>query len=140
LHDIGILVLRDMAVLSSSIDSYVTGINDAGQAIGNYRVAEHSDGRAGSFITGPNGTHMQGMLDEPSDINNAGQVVNGSGLFIVEPSGGGLTRLAIPGDIGGTAAGSALAINDAGQVVGSSRWAPSTTLLLPALMVQGSAI
>jgi probable HAF family extracellular repeat protein len=109
MRDIGILVEKDAGVLFPDIDSYATGINDAGQVIGNYQVACHSCGGSGSFITGPNGINMRAgfensYFEPPSDINNSGQVVAGS--FIKGPAG----TIPLPG--------SGYAINDAGQVAG----------------------
>ncbi|SFH44412.1 PEP-CTERM protein-sorting domain-containing protein [Nitrosospira sp. Nsp14] len=73
-------------------DNSVSGINDAGQVVGDSRTA---GGIFHAFITGPNGTGMMDLnslvdlpggvvLTSASAINNAGQVI-AIGAIIPEP-------------------------------------------------------
>ncbi|MBN9124815.1 MAG: hypothetical protein BGO99_00020 [Nitrosospira sp. 56-18] len=103
--------------------SYGYGINNTGQVVGYYVTA---GGPEHAFITGLNGVGMTDLgtpgaySSRATAINDAGQVVgeynNGEGdhAFITGPNGVGMTDLGIPGG------SEAYAINEAGQVAGTS--------------------
>ena len=104
-------------------DSLASGINDAGEIVGNGFSAETGAAVGFLYSGGTTPTYLPtfgGISSNPSAINNAGQVVGDSELtgnseqdpFLY--SGGAITDL---GTLGGSG-GSALAINASGQVVG----------------------
>lgn len=111
---------------------WASAMNNKGQVVG----LGFTDG--GGFITGPNGVGLVslGFLPGPgfpyasagSDINEAGQVAGTSwrhldndyipSAFITGPNGIGITDIgALPGFIGSDAT----AVNDSGQIVGTSK-------------------
>jgi probable HAF family extracellular repeat protein len=106
----------------------VTGINDAGRVIG----VLQEDGGPG-FITGPYGAGGPSLLEMPSGCMynrptaiNASAVVTGYArcggsveAFVTDP--GGITGLTFLGSLPGTFDPTPVAINDAGQIVGSTR-------------------
>ena len=101
--------------------SYVAGINNSGQVIGNV----DSMGKSGAFITGPNGAGMNSvdmpdavMFNRVTGINASGQVVEYARdrAYITGPNGVGTTDL---GTLGGNTS-TPYALNDTGQVVGES--------------------
>ncbi len=111
--------------------SYASGINDAGQVVGESIT---DNGQTHAFITGPNGIGMTdlgtlgGNFSRAHAVNNFGQAVGDSytaagedHAFITGPNGVGMT------DLGALGKGSmgyrfseAFGINDAGQVTGYS--------------------
>jgi probable HAF family extracellular repeat protein len=107
------------------LDGFASGINDAGQIVG--------ESGSPSFITGPNGvgiTYIDNLpggqgSSEVSGVNNSGQVVGWSvtqienesydHAFITGPGGTGITDL---GTLQGYQGSYATGINNEGQVVG----------------------
>lgn len=118
-------------IISSNHGSSATGINDAGQVVGNYGITASI---THAFITGADGMGMRdlgtlgGVLDysNAQDINEFGQVVGASQTteifpnfhaFMTGPDGVGMRDIdAAFGSFGSSAS----AINDTGQVVGST--------------------
>jgi probable HAF family extracellular repeat protein len=107
--------------------SYATGINAAGQVVGQALTPESGPFPVHGFITGPNGvgiTQIGTMHTSPNGVNATGQVVGSfdatpdvSHAFITGPNGVGMTDL---GTLGGSQSNStAIAINDTGRVGGS---------------------
>jgi probable HAF family extracellular repeat protein len=88
--------ITDLGTLGGD-NSYATGINDAGQVVGDSRTAA---GTTHAFITGPNGVGMTdlgtlgGDYSTASGINDAGQVV---GWYSAEPFGEGERHAFITG-------------------------------------------
>ncbi len=114
--------MEDLGTLGGD-SSRALAMNDAGQVVGNSRIAPgDTTTRAFRYTDGVGmedlGVLWEGSYTSANDINNAGQVVgqSGSGAFRFT-DGVGIEHL---GDLGG--GGSiARAINDAGQVVGESQ-------------------
>lgn len=143
---------------SYSSTAFPSGINDAGQVVGNIHSTSGEFG--GAFITGPNGVgpielnFMPGTVDDPNfinptDINNKGEVVgyihhaDGSTQipFITGPNGVGATDLnSLVHMPAGVVLTQAIAINNLGYVIALS---PVSTVPEPssyALMLAGLAL
>jgi probable HAF family extracellular repeat protein len=118
-----------------------SGINDAGQATGNFSTA---GGGYHAFITGPDGTGLRdlgtlgGNVSNASGINEVGQVVGTSSTaegfahaFITGAGGVGMTDLnslvRLPD---GWVLTDARGINDAGQVIAAAIPEPESYALL----------
>jgi probable HAF family extracellular repeat protein len=118
--------VRDLGDLGTGGYLQVSGINDAGQLVGDVRGTVEGDY---GFITGPDGMGVRnlgslgGGYSRALSVNNTGQVVGYSNnaesqghAFVTGPDGMGMRDL---GDLGGGLS-FATGINDAGQVVGYS--------------------
>jgi probable HAF family extracellular repeat protein len=108
-------------------------INDKGQVVGWFSDGTGTPGDFQAFITGPNGTGMARIAEDPdeipawlfivpSSINAAGQVAGSAGdppsrPFITGENGVGIRDVGTSGS--GVDGSYASGINDAGQVVGS---------------------
>ena len=109
--------------------SNASGINDAGQVVGQAFTAEGSDTQP--FITGPDGVGIRdlgtlgGRYSNASGINDAGQVVGDSvtaeggyaHAFITGPDGKGMVDLNSLVDLPGIILTQAAGINNNGQVI-----------------------
>jgi probable HAF family extracellular repeat protein len=120
--------MTDLGTLGG-LTSLASGINAAGQVVGDSDTHTANGDQRHAFITGPNGVGMTdlgtlgGSYSSAYGINATGQVVgfsstaaSGDGhVFITGPNGVGMTDL---GTLGGSYS-PAYGINDAGQLVGA---------------------
>ncbi|HTK77884.1 MAG TPA: PEP-CTERM sorting domain-containing protein, partial [Gemmataceae bacterium] len=112
-----IYTVTDLGVLPGAADSRATGINDAGQVVGNSgNLAFRYTPAAGMVALGT----LAGATDSSAaGINSSGQIAGTSGgrAFRYTPGAGMVDVGAPPGALNVSGAG----INDAGQVVGTAQ-------------------